>query len=92
MEKACPSGLRQALTTPKSSSAGTMSILACGGEHWIALTERGGLMVRGGNAEGQLRIGTRNSEWYPTGLGGIGSVVGGPLPSACRPLASHSRE
>ena len=53
-----------------------MSILACGGEHWIALTERGGLMVRGGNAEGQLGIGTRNSEWYPTGLGGIGSVVG----------------
>ena len=28
------------------------------------------------NAEGKLRIGTRNSEWYPTGLGGIGSVVG----------------
>jgi len=53
-----------------------MSILACGGDHWIALTERGGLMVRGDNAEGQLGIGTRNSEWYPTGLGGIGSVVG----------------
>jgi len=70
-QAACPSGLRQALTTPKSSSAGTMSILACGGEHWIALTERGGLMVRGRTAEGQLRIGTRNSEWYPTGLGGI---------------------
>jgi len=73
---ACPSGLRQALTTPKCSSAGTMSILACGGDHWIVLTERGGLMVRGDNAEGQLGIGTRNSEWYPTGLGGIGSVVG----------------
>jgi len=52
MEKACPSGLRQALTTPKSSSAGTMSILACGSEHWIALTERGGLMVRGATLEG----------------------------------------
>jgi len=25
-----------------------MSILACGGDHWIALTERGGLMVRNG--------------------------------------------
>jgi len=33
-------------------------------------------MVRGDNAEGQLGIGTRNSEWYPTGLGGMGSVVG----------------
>ena len=53
-----------------------MSILACGGEHWIVLTERGGLMVRGGNAGGQLGIGLRISEWYPTGLGGIGSVVG----------------
>jgi len=43
-------------------SAGTMSILACGGEHWIGLTERGGLMVRGDNARGQLGIGLRNSE------------------------------
>jgi len=75
-QTACPSDLRQALTTPMYSSAGTMSILACGGNHWIALTERGGLMVRGDNAEGQLGIGTRNLEWYPTGLGGIGSVVG----------------
>jgi len=53
-----------------------MSILACGVDHWISLTERGGLMVRRDNAEGQLGIGTRNSEWYPTDLGGIGSVVG----------------
>jgi len=60
-QAACPSGLRQALTTPKSSSAGTMSILACGGEHWITLTERGGLMVRGRTAEGQLRIGTHGT-------------------------------
>jgi len=51
-QAACPSGVRQALTTPKSSSAGTMSILACGSEHWIALTERGGLMVRGATLEG----------------------------------------
>jgi len=75
-QAACPSGLRKALTTPKCSSAGTMSILACGGDHWIALTERGGLIVCGENAEGQLGIDTLNSEWYPTGLGGIGSVVG----------------
>ena len=33
-------------------------------------------MVRGDNAEGQLGIGTRNLEWHPTGLGGIGSIVG----------------
>jgi len=50
-QAACPS-LRQALTTPKRSSAGTMSILACGSEHWIVLTERGGLMVRGATLEG----------------------------------------
>ena len=75
-QAACPSGLRQTLTTPKCSSAGTVSILACGGDHWIVLTERGRLMVSGDNAEGQLGIVTRNSEWYPTGLGRIGSVVG----------------
>ena len=60
----------------KVSSAGTMSTLVCGGDHWIAFTERGGLMVRGDNAEGQLGIDTRNSEWYPMGLDGIRSVVG----------------
>jgi len=75
-QAACPSNLRKALTTPKCSSAGTMSILTCGGDHWITLSERGWLMVCGDNAEGQLGIGTRNSEWYLTGLGGIGSVVG----------------
>jgi len=53
-----------------------MSILACNGDYWISLTERGGLIMRGDNAQGQLGIGTRNSEWYPTGLGGIGSVIG----------------
>jgi len=53
-----------------------MSILACGGDHWIGLTERGGLLVRGENSEGQLGIGTRNSKWHPTVLGGIGTVVG----------------
>jgi len=53
-----------------------MSILACNGDYWISLTERGGLIMRGDIAQGQLGIGTRNSEWYPTGLGGIGSVIG----------------
>jgi len=48
----------------------------CRGDHRNALTERGGLVVRGDNAECELGIGTRNSVWHLTGLGGIGPVVG----------------
>jgi len=76
-QAACPSGLRQALTTPKCSSAGTMSILACGGDHWISLPPSvTGSWCAETTLKGNLGLAhTRNSEWYPTGLGGIGSVV-----------------
>ena len=40
-QAACPSGLRQALTTPKCWSADTMSILASGGDHWISPSAAG---------------------------------------------------
>ena len=51
-------------------------IVACGDHHTLVLMQGAEVLACGSNinAEGKLRIGTRNSEWYPTGLGGIGSV------------------
>ena len=43
---------------------------ACGDHHTLMLMQGGEVFACGSNinAEGQLRIGTRNSAWYPTGL------------------------
>ena len=45
-------------------------IEACGDHHTLMLMQGGEVLACGSNinAEGQLRIGTRNSEWYPTAL------------------------
>ena len=45
-------------------------IETCGDHHTLMLMQGGEVLacVSNINAEGQLRIGTRNSEWYPTGL------------------------
>jgi len=54
-----------------------MAMMACGLEFYIALTERGGLVVQGMNDNGQLGISTAQDEvWHPVVLGGLGPVVG----------------
>jgi len=53
-----------------------MALLACGDEFYVALTEHGGLVVRGANERGQLGIGTLAPALRPAVLGGVGPVAG----------------
>jgi len=53
-----------------------MAVVACGGDFWVAVTERGGLLVQGRNIDGQLGIGTQIAQAHPCVLGGRGEVEG----------------
>jgi len=53
-----------------------MAIVACRNNFWVAVTERGGLLVRGGNEDGQLGIGSQVAALRPRALGGTGPIAG----------------
>ena len=53
-----------------------MAVIACRASFWLAVTERGGLVVYGANNEGQLGIGTQVAAQGPTALGGLGPITG----------------
>jgi len=53
-----------------------MAMIACVGEFWVAVTERGGLVVQGLNEGGQLGLGTQDAAPQPRFLGGVGPIEG----------------
>jgi len=53
-----------------------MAMVAGHGMFWVAVTERGGLLVCGYNSNGQLGLGSRDDADTPTALGGLGLVEG----------------
>ena len=53
-----------------------MAIVACRNHFWVAVTERGGLLVRGRNDDGQLGIGVQAAALRPRALGGTGPFAG----------------
>ena len=58
----------------------SLSMLACGDSHTLALTETGGVMCCGANQSGQLGLGhTQPQVWTPTatGLAGVTAVSAG---------------
>jgi len=53
-----------------------MAVIAGGASFWLAVTERGGLVVHGNNEQGQLGLGTQFAPQGPTAIGGLGPVDG----------------
>jgi len=53
-----------------------MAMIACKGRFWVAVTERGGLLVNGSNNHGQLGLGSRVRALRPMVLGGLGPLAG----------------
>jgi len=70
-----------------------MAMIACGSTFWVAVTERGGLVVHGENDQGQVDIGTRVQTPRPTALSGLGPVAGdaaAELAGGMEALALHA--